>query len=139
MTFNHMKKIIITLFLCFLMAGTSFAQNNMQGMTILKVTALMRYGQNLYERGDYNEASAVFNHVLTFDAHQAQALQYLKAMGIAPVSNLSAPAVLSKNTVDVTDTKSLQQAIEAKKQNIANLQVQIKEMRARLAAQSIEQ
>ena len=82
-----MKKIIPAFVLCLILAGPAFAQNNMEAMKFLTVNALMQYGQKLYDRGDFNEATYVFNHVLTFDAHQAQALQYLKEMGHSPVSD----------------------------------------------------
>ena len=51
-----------------LAVGPSFAQNNMEAMRFLTINALMQYGQKLYDRGDFNEASAVFNHVLSMIA-----------------------------------------------------------------------
>jgi len=88
-----MKKAILTFVLCLSCAGGSFAQNNIEGMRFLTITAMVQYGQKLYERGDFNEACAVFNHVLTYDAHQAQALEYLKEMGHAPavIEGVAAP------------------------------------------------
>lgn len=121
-----MKKIIYPLISCLLIAGPAFAQNNMEAMKFLTINALVQYGQKLYDRGDYNEAGAVFNHVLTFDDHQAQALEFLKQMGQAPVSG----------AVDISDTKSLKEAIEAKKRSIKILQSQIMQMRANIASQS---
>jgi len=76
-----MKKLILTLIFCTIAAGASFAQNNMQAMKFLTVNALMEYGQKLYDRGDYNEACAVFKHVLAYDSQQPQALAYLKKIG----------------------------------------------------------
>jgi tetratricopeptide (TPR) repeat protein len=119
-----MKKIILTLVLCLSVAGPSFAQNNTEAMKFLTINALMQYGQKLYERGDFNEATAVFNHVLTYDGHQVQALEYIKEMRHSPV--------------DISDTQSLKEAIEAKKQVIERLRNQIMQMRANLAAQSVE-
>ena len=55
-----MKKLILTFIFC-ITAGASFAQNNMQAMKFLTIDALMEYGQKLYDRGDYNEACAVFS------------------------------------------------------------------------------
>jgi len=119
-----MKKIILTLMFCFFASLPVFAQNNIHAMNFLMVNSLMEYGQTLYDRGNLNEACAVFNHVLIYDPHQAQALHYLKEMGHAPL--------------DADDTTSLKEAIAAKKQIIAKLQDQITEMRASIAAESAE-
>jgi len=140
-----MKKIIIALALCLSAAGPSFAQNNIEAMRFLTVNALMQYGQKLYDRGDFNEASAVFNHVLVYDRHQAQALQYLKDMGSRTAVNLTPvqsdlvakyPDEQIVNTVDVADTDSLKAAIEAKKRVIEKLRSQILQMRENLASPS---
>ena len=128
-----MKKVILTLIFCTIAAGASFAQNNMQAMRFLTIDALMDYGQKLYERGDYNEAGAVFKHVLAYDSNQPQALQYLKKIG-----KLSQPTLRQQDTVDVSDTKALQRAIEAEKQAIKTLQDQIRRMRDNMASQSSE-
>src|SRR5665213_1694987 len=128
-----MKKIILTFIFCLSALCPSFAQSNMEGMRFLTVNALMQYGLKLYDRGDFNEASAVFNHVLTYDDHQSQALHYLKDMGRSPVVtdvNEVPPAL------DISDTPSLKKAIEAKKQAIKKLQTQIMQMRATMASQS---
>ena len=136
-----MKKVTVTLILCLLVAGSSFAQNNTQAMRFLTVNALVQYGQKLYDRGDYHEASAVFNHVLTFDGHQAQALKYLKNMQpqaskpFVPVPNIIVVRKLENqivDKVDISDTDSLKKAIEAKKQVIAQLRAQIIQMRANI-------
>jgi hypothetical protein len=124
-----MKKIVLILILCFSTAGLSFAQNNTEGMKALTINALMEYGQSLYDRGDYNEATAVFNHVLTFDSHQAQALEYIKEMGSKVVEKSDAPAL---EIMDGPDTESLKQAIEAKKQSIEKLRAQITQLRANI-------
>jgi len=129
-----MKNFVLSLILCLSAPAVSFAQNNIEGMRTLTVYALMQYGQNLYDRGDFDGATAVFDHVLNFDAHQARALRYLKDMGrlyVAPPNKIA-------NPVDLADTKSLQEAIEAKKQSIEKLQSQIMQMRATLSAQSAE-
>jgi hypothetical protein len=143
-----MKRIILTLALCLSAAGPSFAQNNMEAMRFLTVNALVQYGQKLYDRGDFNEACAVFNHVLTYDSHQAQALEYLKDMGHSPAPSpvpivpVQSIIVIGKadeqivNTVDVSDTESLKRAIEAQKRVIEKLRAQVMQMRANLAAQS---
>src|ERR1039457_12956 len=112
MVYRPMKKIALVLTLSLIFAVPSFAQNNMEGMRFLTVNALLQYGQKLYDRGDFNEACAVFNHVLDFDGHQPKALQYLKKMGHSP-----APSI-TLQPVDVSDTQSLKDAIEAKKQII---------------------
>jgi tetratricopeptide (TPR) repeat protein len=125
-----MKKIVLILILCLSAARLSFAQNNMEAMRFLTINALMDYGQKLYERGDYDEASAVFNHVLTYDGHQAQALGYIKEMGRSAVPTL--------NKVDVSDTGDLKKAIEAHKQVIKKLETQIMQMRTNLAVRSAE-
>lgn len=122
-----MKKIALILILSLSAAGPSFAQNNTEAMKILTVNALMEYGQSLYERGDYSEATAVFNHVLAYDSHQVQALKYIKEMGHSPVPALG--------TADGLDTKSLKEAIEAKKQSIEQLQSQITQLRASIASE----
>ena len=150
MTFNP-NKIIMMLFLaCFCAAGASFAQNNIEAMRFLTVNAMMQYGQKLYDRGDFNEASAVFNHVLSYDEHQLRAVQYLKDMGQAPVVS-STPVSQSQeslsvqtksktfitvkvqkvneNRVDLLDINSLKSAIEAKKKRIEELKVQVLQMR----------
>jgi hypothetical protein len=126
-TYNRMKKIALILILCLPVPEASFAQNNVDGMRSLIVSSLMQYGKNLYDRGNFNDASAVFTHVLTYDKHQAQALQYLEVMGHAPSSGIA---------VDPADTESLKQAIEAKKQSIKKLQAQIIRLRANIASQS---
>jgi len=157
-----MRKIILTLIFCLTLSGSSFAQNNIQGMRILTVNALMEYGHRLYDRGDYNEATAVFNHVLTYDNHQPQALQYLKDMGHAPavvptpiasivvpeprvhgnfipapkiilVPKVGVPTIIG---VDISDTESLKAAIEAKKRSIEKLKSQITQMRENMASQN---
>ncbi len=112
-----MKKTIFILALCLFIAGPSFAQNNMEGMKFLTVNALMQYGQKLYDRGDFNEARAVFDRVLTYDDHQVQALQYLKDMGHLPV---------------VEKPIGLKEAIEAEKKSIEELRGQIMRMRENL-------
>ena len=140
-----MKKIILAFILCLLAAGSSFAQNNMEGMRFLTINALMQYGQKLYDRGNFYEATAVFNHVLAYDAHQRQALHYLKNMGqvaTSYVSKASKPSrpqpnviVIRKsddqivNTVDVSNDESLKEAIEAKKHSIEKLKAQINKLR----------
>ena len=154
MSYKPVKNTILTFVLCVSAVGTAFAQNNMEAMRFLTVNALMQYGQKLYDRGDFNEASAVFDHVLNYDSHQPQALQYLKQMGHFPASHLStvmAPQpvvpvqniiVIRKsadqivNTVDVSDTASLKEAIEAKRESIEKLRSQIMQMRANIASQS---
>jgi len=137
-----MKKLILTLIFCTIAAGASFAQNNMQAMKFLTVNALMEYGQKLYDRGDYNEACAVFKHVLAYDSQQPQALAYLKKIGRFSAVSVS-PALPQEVSeppvkVDVADTKTLKMAIEAEKQTIKTLQDQIMRMRADIAAQSLE-
>ncbi len=157
----RMKKIVLIFVLCLGLASPSFAQNNLEGMRFLTVTALMQYGQKLYDRGDFNEACAVFNRVLFYDAHQAQALQYLKDMGRAsvpipvsvthsvlqprvfqPMVSLQDNIVIAKSeqepmiAVDVNDTESLKKAIEAQRHIIEKLRAQIVQMRANLAVLS---
>ncbi len=127
-----MKKAILILIFCLLMAKTSFAQNNVEGMRFLTINALMQYGQKLYDRGDFNGATAVFDHVLIYDGHQAQALRYLKEMGHSPSPMTGLTA---RSTLDTLDTRSLAQAIEAKKQSIEKLRAQIKQLRAHIASQ----
>jgi len=127
-----MKKTALALIFCLIFAVPSFAQNNMEGMRFLTINALMQYGQKLYDRGDFNEASAVFNRVLDIDGNQSQALQYLKKMGHAPA------LIQGMQTVDVTNSQSLKEAIEIKKQNIEKLEAQIKQMRANIASESLE-
>ena len=94
-----------------------------EAMRFLTIDALMDYGQKLYDRGDYNEASAVFKHILAYDSHQPQALAYIKKIG---------------NKADISDTRALKRAIEAETQTIKTLQDQIMRMRADIAAQSLE-
>jgi hypothetical protein len=120
---------LILLFLCFL-ASPSFAFNKAKAMNFVAVNALMEYGQTLYERGAYDEATAVFNHVLSYDSHQAKALKYLKEMGHAPIEPVK---------VDVLNTQSLKQAIAAQQQSLALLQSQIKQMRANMDLQSLNE
>lgn len=104
-----MKKIILTLVFCLIAAGASLAQNNVQGMRFLIINSLVDYGQKLYDRGDFDEACAVFNHVLVYDHHQPLALRYLKEMGHLPAAmaspalleQLSKPAVPSENKIAV--------------------------------------
>ena len=104
-------------------------------MRFLTINALMEYGEKLYDRGDYDEASHVFNRILTFDSHQKKALGYLKEMGHEPSSTQKKTfkendAMLQ--TADILDTKILKQAIEAKKKSIEKLKAQIMQMRANL-------
>jgi len=143
MVYVPMRKIILTVALCLSACGPVLAQNNVQAMRFLTVNALMQYGQKLYDRGDFNEASAVFNHVLVYDSHQAQALQYLKEMGrsftpgMPPAQrNMVAqyPDEQIVNTVDVLSTDSLKKAIEAKKRVIEKLRSQIRQMRENMAS-----
>lgn len=110
----------IALILC-LVAGPSFAQNNAEGMRFLAVSALMDYGQKLYDRGDYLEASAVFNRVLEYDHNQLKAMEYLK--NIHPAR------------VNVADTRSLERAVKLQQQIVEKLQSQIKRMRVRASSQ----
>jgi hypothetical protein len=129
MGYRNMKKIAFILIFCTISSAACFAQNNAQAMKLITINTLMQYGEKLYERGDYNEASAVFNHVLTYDGQQAQALKYLKEMGRLPASY-----ILGK--VDAADTNDLQAAIEAKRQSIEKLQFQIMQLRANIATLS---
>ena len=124
-----MKRAILTLILCVLAAGASFAQEDadMQASKSLTINAMVQYGQELYNRGDYNQARAVFNHVLTYDNHQAQALEYIKEIGQASAQSLK---------MVVGDMESLKEAIEAKKKTIEKLRIQIMQMRANLALPS---
>ncbi|MBF0570791.1 MAG: hypothetical protein HQL12_02855 [Candidatus Omnitrophica bacterium] len=132
-----MKKIIFALLLCLSAAGTSFAQNNMEAMRFLTINALMQYGQKLYDRGDFNEACSVFNHVLDYDGHQAQALQYLKDMGRLPaIRHVPILQAKAPQPVDIWDTQSLKKAIEIKKLKIEKLRTQIMQLRANIASQS---
>jgi len=146
MGFNYMKKIILVLMMCLFVVGRAFAQSNMEGMRFLTINALLQYGQKLYDRGDFDEATAVFNHVLVYDNHQSEALKYLKSMGhLSVIKPLAVPqnkilviksADQIVNTVDVSDTEGLKKAIEAKKKSIEKLRVQIMQMRSKMAAQS---
>ena len=138
-----MKKILLTLVFCIAAVGTSFAQNNVQAMRFLTINALMEYGQKLYDRGNYNEASAVFKHVLAYDGKQPQALKYLKKMedssraSVPPALSLQvSPIALPPTSIDISDTKELKKAIEAEKQVIKVLQDQIMRMRSDLDSQS---
>lgn len=141
-----MKKFILAFIFCTIAAGAAFAQNNMQAMTFLTVTSLLDYGQKLYDRGDYNEACAVFRHVLAYDSHQPQALQYLKKMGYAYTVRVrpalppqgSESMVERQDAVDISDEGALKSAIEAEKQTIKTLQDQIMRMRESIASQSAE-
>jgi len=142
MVYDYMKKTLLTLIFCLSVVGVSFAQNNMEGMKLLTINAMLQYGQKLYDRGDFGNAYAVFNHVLTYDAHQPKALKYLKEMGFNQEQESAPVLVIPQNQVvkpvDVGDSESLKQAIDAKKQSIEKLRVQIMQMRADLAAQSME-
>ena len=157
MTYNNIKRFVLTFILCLFAAAPCFAQNNIQAMRFLTINALMEYGQRLYDRGDFNEATAVFNHVLTYDSHDPRALQYLKDMGhpalphISPVIKSQAsrhivPAqdiiVVKKsneqiiNKINVLDTENLKQAIAVKKDIIEKLKDQIAQMKASIASQT---
>jgi hypothetical protein len=154
--YNIMKKTLLIFALCLFAAGSSFAQNNMQDRTLLTVNALMQYGQRLYDRGDYGEATAVFNHVLIYDAHQAQAWGYLKKMEHSPRASISpslkaqefVPFVPVENVlekedseipplkaVDVSNEQSLEEAIKAQRLIIEKLKGQVEKLRANIAAQ----
>jgi len=109
-----MKKYVLIALITLSLSGPSFAMTNAEGMKILTINALMNYGQKLYDRGDYSEASAVFNHVLVYDSHQPEALKYLKSMGYFP---------------DVNDAQSLQKAIGLQQHIIEKLQGQIIQLR----------
>jgi len=128
-----MKKISLIVILCLTLAGPAFAQSGMEAMRALTVNSMVEYGQKLFDRGDYNEASAVFMRVLTFDSSQPQALQYLRKISYL---SLPAPKAMDIKTVDVTDTKNMKAAIEVKKQRIKDLQAQIMQMRAQMGPQS---
>jgi hypothetical protein len=119
-----MRKLLLALVLCLASVGTSFAQNNIEGMRSLTIYSLLQYGNQLYDRGDYSGAGAVFAHILTFDPKQPQALKYLKEMGYSGV--------------DVGDLTGLKKAIDVKKQIIEKLQSQIQEMKANIASPSKE-
>jgi len=126
-------------------------------MRFLTINALMQYGQKLYDRGNFNEACNVFNHVLSFDGHQALALKYIKEMGRVPVTiTIPAPQPVSlspaktfltlkrshelNESKDVLfDNESLKRAIRIKKQRIEALRVQIMQMRLNLVSQSKEE
>ena len=131
------------------------------GMRMITVNAMVLYGQKLYERGDFNEASAVFTHVLTYDDHQALALQYLKQMGHTPIVAAPKPVVKAQPAapklfvpvektvvperadaqglaVDLSDTASLKAAIEAKKLVVEKLRAQVAQMRTNIASQSAQ-
>jgi len=122
MTYAPNKKIFAICLSLILLSGNAFAQSNTEAMRFLMVNAMMQYGQKLYERGDFDEATAVFNHVLVYDHRQPQAISYLKQMGQGPT--------------DTHDIDSLRHAIEAKKRNIEKLKEQIRQMRANLALSS---
>jgi TolA-binding protein len=130
----------------------------MEGMRFLTINALVQYGQKLYDRGDLDEACAVFNHVLTYDGHQVQALEYLKKMGHSPIlivtpivqTKVFAPAAVAGkvnlavekpaiSTVDVSDTEDLKKAIEAKKQNVEKLRAQIMQMQMNIASETTKE
>jgi hypothetical protein len=144
MTYNCVKITVLTLILCFSAVGASFAQNNLEAMRFLTVNALMQYGQKLYDRGDFNNACAVFNHVLSYDKHQSQAIQYLKDMGHLPASSEHLKPVKKLahrplRIVDMNDTADLKKAISDEKRVIAKLKFQVTQMRANLIAQSAEE
>ncbi|MDE2231817.1 MAG: hypothetical protein KGJ95_07140 [Candidatus Omnitrophica bacterium] len=157
------RRIALVFILCFWGAVPSFAQtlsqNYIDGMRSLTVNTLIQYGQLLYDRGDLDGARAVFDHVLTFNSHQAQALQYLKEMGytphvsVVPKPKPPAPEILPQvvvngpkivpvaesdkrivDAVNVKDIVSLKKAIEAQKRIIGQLKAQVREMRDGLAS-----
>ena len=113
----NIKTIALALSLLFLISP-AFALDKTEAMKLLTVNTLLRYGQKLYERGDYQEAGAVFKRVLTYNSAQPLALQCLKDMGYA---------------VDMADPSSLRKAIELKKQKIERLRLEIQQLRANLA------
>lgn len=135
MTYNPIKNFVMTVVLCLSVTVPSFAQDNVQAMRLLTVNALMQYGQKLYDRGDFNEAGAVFKHVLAYDGHQPQALQYLNNMGYAPPA-VEKPTIQLVDGIDISDTQSLKKAIEHEKETIQQLQGQIIQMRANSALPS---
>jgi len=139
-----MKKTVLTILLCVASAGPSFAMNNTQAMRFLMVTAMVQYGEKLYDRGDFDEASAVFNHVLVYDSHQAQALAFLKEMGhsqeISTLNILPESSSVDEQivrAVDVTDTNSLKAAIGAQKRVIEQLRARINQMKVHLTSPAI--
>ena len=135
-----LSKIILVFMLCSLLGIPAFAQNNVEGMRLLTVYSMMRYGTTLYERGDFYEASNVFNHVLSVDSHQTLALKYLKEMGYAPMPGFAPipvrPVVEKFDpepvAVDFSNNDSLKKAIEAKNQAIQQLRSQIARLRSQL-------
>jgi len=107
-------------------------------MKSLTINALMQYGQKLYDRRDFEGARAVFNHILVYDHHQPQALNYIREMD-HPVQNTVVVKKSDAQTMgipDLNDAKSLREAIEAKRQSINKLHLQIMQMRANMAALS---
>jgi hypothetical protein len=141
--YKRMKKIILIFCFCLATAGTSFAQSHVEMMRFLTITTLLQYGHQLYERGDYRQAGAVYEHVLTYDNHQPQALEYLKDMGFPapepdPVIE-EKQAVQALGAVNINDTESLKKAIEAEKRVVGTLQSQVTTMRAKMAAQSSQE
>jgi tetratricopeptide (TPR) repeat protein len=129
------KRMVLILILLMTAAGTVFAQNNAQAMKLLTVDALMEYGRTLYNRGDYSEAQGVFKHVLAFDGHQQQALQYLKDMEKPAVRSetfVAKPKAVGMSAPD------LKKAIADEKQIIWQLQDQITRMKDSMASASSE-
>ena len=129
MTYRPLKTAIFILFFCLLAVRPVYAQSNAQMMHEIMLNAMTQYGQKLYDRGDFDEATAVFNHVLSYDNHEPHALEYLKDMGRLPVPETLGPA-------DILNDSYLKAAIAAKKASIEKLKSDIKQLRANIAAQA---
>jgi len=131
MVYGNAKRVVLVFILLMAAAGTAFAQNNAQAMRLLTVNALMEYGRTLYNRGDYSEAQGVFKHVLAFDGHQQQALQYLKDMKKPSVRS---EVFVAKPQAPQMTSQDLKKAIEDEKQIIWQLQDQITRMKDSIAS-----
>ena len=143
---GKLLKTFLIVVVCLTLPKNGFAMSNAEGMRLLSVYAMMHYGVSLYERGDYYEASNVFNHVLSLDAHQAEALKLLRQMGYAPLpafapipSHPALPVFVEAPQaarVDFSDNDSLRKAIAAKQEAVERLKNQINQLRAQVLSPS---
>jgi|GEM_PF-4677191 len=133
-----MRKILIFLTLILLLFPViSFAEKELNYKS-LAVEQLYQYGQEIYDRGDYNQASRVFSRILVIQPNHEGALGYvekLKSKGKdviattgADTNNEEDRAMEVSNGSNDDLKQSIQaanEAINALKNDIAQLHVHI--------------
>ena len=86
-----MLKFIFIFLMLLTAAPLAHAKHTMRD---LAVEAMNDYGEKLYDRHDYKEATAVFKHILSYDPQNTEAQAYLNKIYPQPQIVINRPLVV---------------------------------------------